>query len=138
MVCDQIHYPNNYLDSFPYIEHLDHYRKHMIEEVSLSPGPSHSSGSAQVASRRKKPKSNTQKESLRARKNIEQNNARVSGGSHRPCPTCLKNSVPAEDPPSHSHSSSKKCPFHQKNKCAMAKEAFGVKPEMFIIKIRCK
>ena len=25
MVCDQIHYPNNYLDSFPYIEHLDHY-----------------------------------------------------------------------------------------------------------------
>ena len=25
MVCDQIHYPNNYLDSFPYTEHLDHY-----------------------------------------------------------------------------------------------------------------
>ena len=27
MVCDQIHYPNNYLDSFPYTEHLDHYSK---------------------------------------------------------------------------------------------------------------
>ena len=28
MVCDQIHYPNNYLDSFPYTEHLNHYTNH--------------------------------------------------------------------------------------------------------------
>ena len=110
----------------------------MIEEVSPSPGPSHLSGSAQVALCRKKPKSNAQKESLRARKNIEQNNVRVSGGSHHPCLTCLKNSVPAKDPPTHSCSSSKKCPFYQKNKCAMAKEAFGMKPEMFTIKMGCK
>ena len=110
----------------------------MIEEVSSSPGPSHLSGSAQVALCRKKPKSNAQKESLRARKNIKQNNVWVSGGSHCPCPTCLKNGVLTKDLPTHSRSSSKKCLFHKKNKCAMAKEAFGMKPEMFTIKMGCQ
>ena len=36
MVCDQIHYLNNYLDSFPYIEHLDHYITYHLTKDMLA------------------------------------------------------------------------------------------------------
>ena len=44
MVCDQIHYPNNYLDSFPYIEHLDHYIVLTMADIGLDMARDHLCG----------------------------------------------------------------------------------------------
>ena len=54
-----------------------------------------------------------------------------------PCPTCSKNNDPAQS--THSHSSSKKCPYHKKNKNELAKDAFNKDPpELFTIKAGCE
>ena len=50
----------------------------------------------------------------------------------------MKNGIPVEQASTHSRSSSSLCPYHKKNKCELAKEAFSTEIEMFTIKTGCE
>ena len=109
-------------------------RKHTIKPYLSYSEP------AQVAPRRKKPKSDAQKESRRTRKWIKRNaeQASKSNDCHHLCPTYLASGILIDQASSHLHLSSKLCSFHKKNKREMVKEAFGMKPDMFVIKMWCR
>jgi len=58
--------------------------------------------------------------------------------ARNPCPTCVENN---NDQAQHTHSrsSSKRCPYHRKNKTELANDAFGgADCELFIIKVGCE
>ena len=55
---------------------------------------------------------------------------------HRPCPTCVKHEDPAQT--THSRSSNTLCPYRQKNKSELAKDAFDGDFELFTIKVGCE